>query len=108
MRVMVDLCVVPLGVGVSVSEYVAACSRLIEAAGVEHQLHPYGTVIEGEWETVFALVKRCHERVHELGALRVFTTLKVGTRTDREQSMHDKVASVRRKLADYPDGDSRT
>lgn len=99
MKVMIDLCVVPIGVGVSVSEYIAECERLITGAGLQAQLHPYGTVIEGEWDAVFAVVKRCHERVHEMGAPRVFTTLKVGTRTDREQSMQDKVDSVRAKLA---------
>ncbi|MEQ8663711.1 MAG: MTH1187 family thiamine-binding protein [Gammaproteobacteria bacterium] len=100
MNVMVDLCVVPIGVGVSVSAYVAECERIIERAGLAHQLHPYGTVIEGEWEAVFAVVRQCHERVHALGAPRVFTSLKVGTRTDREQSMQDKIDSVRRKLED--------
>lgn len=100
MKVMVDLCVVPMGVGVSVSEYVAECERIIAAAGLAHQLHPYGTVIEGEWEPVFDVVRQCHERVHALGAPRVFTSLKVGTRTDREQSMQDKIDSVRRKLGD--------
>lgn len=99
MKVMIDLCVVPIGVGVSVSAYIAECERLIEGAGLQAQLHPYGTVIEGDWDAVFAVVKRCHERVHEMGAPRVFTTLKVGTRTDREQSMQDKVDSVRAKLA---------
>ena len=99
MKVMIDLCVVPIGVGVSVSEYIAECERLIEGAGLQAQLHPYGTVIEGDWDAVFAVVERCHERVHEMGAPRVFTTLKVGTRTDREQSMQDKVDSVRAKLA---------
>lgn len=99
MKVMVDLCVVPIGVGVSVSGYVAACERLITDAGLDSQLHPYGTVIEGDWDAVMAVVKRCHEVVHEMGAPRVFTTLKLGTRTDREQSMDDKINSVREKLA---------
>lgn len=99
MKVMIDLCVVPIGVGVSVSEYIAECERLITAANLKAQLHPYGTVIEGEWDAVFAVVKLCHERVHAMGAPRVFTTLKVGTRNDREQSMEDKVESVRAKLA---------
>ena len=99
MKVMVDLCVVPIGVGVSVSAYIAACERIIEAAGLSAQLHPYGTVIEGDWDAVFAVVKQCHERVHAMGAQRVFTSLKVGTRTDREQSMQDKIDSVRAKLA---------
>ena len=98
MNVMVDLCVVPIGVGVSVSEYVAACERVIADAGLESQLHPYGTVIQGDWDAVMAAVKRCHEVVHEMGAPRVFTTLKIGTRTDREQSMDDKINSVREKL----------
>lgn len=100
MRVMIDLCVVPIGVGVSVSAYVAECERIISAAGLESELHAYGTNIEGEWDDVFAAVKRCHEKLHEMGAPRVFTTLKAGTRTDREQSMRDKVESVQRKLAE--------
>ena len=98
MNVMVDLCVVPIGVGESVSEYIAECERLIEGAGLESELHPYGTVIQGDWDAVFRVVKQCHERVHEMGVPRVFTTLKVGTRTDRTQTMADKVDSVRRKL----------
>lgn len=99
MQVMIDLCVVPIGVGVSVSEYVAECERVIERAGLESQMHAYGTVVEGEWDAVMAAVKLCHERVHEMGAPRVFTTLKLGTRTDREQHMQDKIDSVNKKLA---------
>lgn len=98
MRVIVDLCVVPVGVGTSVSRHVAACQEVLEAAGLSHQLHAYGTNIEGEWDDVFAAIKRCHEVVHALGAPRITTTLKVGTRTDRAQSMADKVESVQAKL----------
>ena len=99
MKVMVDLCVVPMGVGLSVSEYVAACERVLQEAKLEHTLHAYGTNIQGEWDDVLAAVRRCHEVVHEMGAPRIFTTMKLGTRTDREQSMDDKVRSVREKLA---------
>lgn len=98
MHVMIDLCVVPLGVGVSVSAHIAECERIVRAAGLQSQLHPYGTVIEGEWDAVFAAVKRCHERLHELGVPRIFTTVKIGTRTDREQHMQDKVDSVLAKI----------
>jgi uncharacterized protein (TIGR00106 family) len=95
---MIDLCVVPIGVGVSVSDYVAACERVLDEAGLQHTLHAYGTNVEGEWDAVFAAVRRCHETVHDMGAPRVFTTLKVGTRTDRAQSMQDKLDSVAQKL----------
>ncbi len=98
MHVIVDLCVVPLGVGVSVSEHVAACQRVIDEAGLDSRLHAYGTNIEGDWDAVFAAVKRCHEVVHAMGAPRISTTIKVGTRTDRLQTMDDKVKSVHGRL----------
>ncbi|UTW10381.1 MTH1187 family thiamine-binding protein [Marinobacterium rhizophilum] len=99
MNVMIDLCVVPLGVGVSVSPHVAACQRVFQDAGLSHQMHAYGTNVEGEWEAVFAAVRRCHEVLHEMGAPRVSTSMRVGTRTDREQTMADKISSVEQKLA---------
>lgn len=98
MHVIVDLCVVPLGVGVSVSNYVAECEKIIKAAGLKSQLHAYGTNIEGEWEAVFAAIRRCHEKIHDMGAPRITTTIKLGTRTDRHQTMDDKVQSVEQKL----------
>ena len=97
MKVIVDLCLVPIGVGVSVSDYIAACQKVIADAGLEHSLHAYGTNIEGEWDDVFAAIKRCHEAVHAMGAPRIHTNIKVGTRTDREQSMRDKVVSATSK-----------
>ncbi|MDI3323063.1 MTH1187 family thiamine-binding protein [Pontibacterium granulatum] len=100
MQVMIDLCVIPLGVGVSVSEYVTACQCVLQDAGLEHQMHAYGTNVEGEWDEVFAAVKRCHEVVHEMGAPRVSTSMRIGTRTDREQSMQDKIDSVEQKLSE--------
>jgi uncharacterized protein (TIGR00106 family) len=98
MKVIADLCVVPLGVGVSVSEYVAACEKVLKEAGLNTKLHAYGTNIEGEWDEVFAAIKRCHEVVHQMGAPRITTILKFGTRTDRVQTMEDKVKSVEKKV----------
>ena len=98
MNVMVDFCVVPLGVGVSVSEYIAECERIIRGAGLNSQLHPYGTVIEVDWDVVMGVVKQCHEKVHEMGAPRISTSMRVGTRIDRNQSMQDKLDSVAEKL----------
>lgn len=98
MKVIVDLCIVPIGVGVSLSPYVAACEKVLAEAGLKTELHANGTNIEGEWDAVFAAVKRCHEVIHEKGAPRVFTTMHLGTRTDRNQTMADKVKSVKAKM----------
>lgn len=107
MKVIMDLCVVPLGVEVSVSAYVAECHKILAGAGLKTQLHAYGTNIEGEWDEVMAAVKLCHETIHGLGAPRITTTIKLGTRTDRDQTMEQKVASVIEKLANnQPTGPS--
>lgn len=98
MKVIMDLCVIPMGVGVSVSDYVAACHKIINNAGLKSQLHAYGTNIEGEWDEVMATVKSCHEKVHSMGVPRITTTIKMGTRIDRSQSMEDKVTSVLDKI----------
>jgi uncharacterized protein (TIGR00106 family) len=98
MNVIVDLCIIPIGIGVSLSKYVAACERVLTDAGIHTQLHANGTNIEGEWDKVFAAIKRCHEEVHKMGSQRIFTTIHIGTRTDREQTLSDKVKSVQDKL----------
>ena len=98
MKVISDVCIVPIGVGVSVSKYVAACERIFTNAGLKIHLHSYGTNVEGEWDEVFAAIKRCHETLHEMGAPRISTNIRVGTRTDREQTMEDKLKSVEQKL----------
>lgn len=100
MKAIVDFCIVPMGVGLSVSKYIAECEKIIKQAGLKSMLHAYGTNIEGEWDDVFAAVKKCHERIHEMGAPRISTTLRVGTRTDRDQSMEDKIKSVQVKLSE--------
>ena len=97
MNVIADLCVVPLGVGVSVSPYVAACERVLQDAGLTVQLHANGTNIEGEWDAVFAAIKRCHEVLHGMGCPRIHTSITLGTRTDRAQTMADKLRSVAEK-----------
>ena len=61
--------------------------------GASYRMPAYETNIEGEWDNVFTAVKRCHEVVHKMGAPRISTTIKVGTRIDREQTMADKIES---------------
>lgn len=98
MKVISDVCIVPIGVGVSVSKYVAKCERIFNDAGLKIRLHAYGTNVEGEWDEVFNAIKRCHEVLHDMGAPRISTNIRVGTRTDREQTMDDKIKSVEEKL----------
>lgn len=98
MKVIADLCIIPIGIGVSVSKEIAVCERILAEAGLKTKLHAYGTNIEGEWDQVFDAVKKCHEALHAAGVPRISTSMRFGTRTDREQTMDDKVRSVEEKL----------
>jgi uncharacterized protein (TIGR00106 family) len=98
MNVLAEISIVPLGVGVSLSPYVAACERVLREAGLEPALHAFGSNVEGEWQQVMDAIRRCHEVVHAMGAPRVSTSLKLSTRTDKPQTLDDKIGSVRKKL----------
>ena len=98
MFVIIDFCLIPIGVGVSVSKYIAECQKIFKEANLNYTMHAYGTNVEGEWDEVFAAVKKCHEVIHGMGAPRISSTLRVGTRTDRKQNMSDKIVSVKEKL----------
>ena len=94
MWVSTDLCVIPIGVGVSLSPYIKACLSVIDEHNLEYEPGPNGTAIEGEWDKVFKCLKKCHEVLHSKGVPRIYTTLKVNTRTDKKQLFKDKVKSI--------------
>ena len=56
---------------------------MFKGAGLKTHMHAYGTNIEGEWGAVFDAIKHCHETVHQMGAPRITSTLRFGTRVDR-------------------------
>jgi uncharacterized protein (TIGR00106 family) len=99
MKVIVDFTIIPIGVGLSMSKYIAECEKVLSASNCKTQLHANGTNIEGEWDDVFAAVKKCHVVLHEMGTPRIFSTIHAGTRSDRDQTMDDKLKSVQSKLS---------
>ncbi len=98
MNAIAEFTIIPIGVGVSLSKYVAACEQILEKSGLSYELHANGTNLEGEWDEVMQAIKTCHEKLHEMGVPRISTVIKIGTRTDRDQKMKDKVKSVEEKL----------
>jgi len=98
MKVIADICVVPIGVGVSLGSYIAVCEKILIDAGLQVHLHGYGTNVEGEWDQVMQAFKDCHAALHGMGVPRISSTIRLGTRTDREQTIEDKIRSVEEKL----------
>jgi uncharacterized protein (TIGR00106 family) len=72
--------------------------EVLTETGLKIQLHPKGTAIEREWAPVFAAIEASHQAVHAMGCPRVYTTVRINTRTDKDQTLEDKVASVQALL----------
>jgi uncharacterized protein (TIGR00106 family) len=87
----------PLGKGESVSEYVARSLDIIDKSGVDYRLNPMGTVLEGEWNEVMAVVTKCYERMSQ-DCNRISVTIKIDARTNQEHRLAGKVDAIETRL----------
>ena len=94
---LAEFSVVPLGKGESVSMYVAECMKIVEASRLPYRINPMGTVLEGDYDAVMGVIRKCHMRVMELSQ-RVVTSIKVDDRKGSKNALDTKIASVEKKL----------
>ncbi|CAI7583701.1 unnamed protein product [Penicillium manginii] len=98
-KCVADFCLIPIGTASpSVSAQIADVQRLIEASGVKYTLHSAGTTLEGSWDRVHQVIGQAHTLLHQQGIVRIQTDIRVGSRTDKEQTAEDKVNKVRQLL----------
>ena len=95
--VLLEMSITPLGVGDSVSQYVAQCVELIDQSGLDYELHAMGTIVEGELDEVLDLMRRCIERVAQHSD-RVTCAAKLDFRRGQTGRIRSKVTSVEQKL----------
>ncbi len=96
-RMIAEFSVVPLGKGESVSQFVAECLRIVDESGLDYRINPMGTVLEGDYDEVMAIIRKCHLRVMELSS-RVITTIKIDDRKGKKGMLRSKIESVESKL----------
>jgi uncharacterized protein (TIGR00106 family) len=89
--VLLEFSMSPLGKGESVGAYVARSLDIIDKSGVPYRLNPMGTVLEGEWDEVFGVVKQCYERMKK-DCNRISCTIKVDYRKGAAGRLESKVA----------------
>jgi uncharacterized protein (TIGR00106 family) len=97
MSMLVEFSVVPLGAGASVSRQIARVLKIVSESGVSYKANPMGTVLEGEWDKVMGVVKKCHDELMK-DAERVLTSIKIDDRKGKEQRIEKKLESVEQKL----------
>jgi uncharacterized protein (TIGR00106 family) len=95
--VLLEFSMSPLGRGESVGKYVSRSLDIIDRSGVAYRLNPMGTVLEGEWNDVFGVVRKCYERMRR-DCNRISCTIKVDYRKGRKGRLESKVASVEKHL----------
>jgi len=95
--VLLEFSMTPLDKGESVSEYVSRSLKIIDESGVNYRLNPMGTVLEGEWDEVMAVVKRCYDTM-SADCNRITCSIKVDYRKGRENGLESKMAAIESKL----------
>ncbi|HLB02870.1 MAG TPA: MTH1187 family thiamine-binding protein [Nitrospiria bacterium] len=95
--VLLEFSMSPMGKGESVSPYVAKSIEIIDKSGLEYRVNPMGTVLEGEWDEVFGVVKQCFEQMRQ-DCNRISATIKVDYRKGATGRMTRKIESVEKIL----------
>lgn len=77
----------------SKSPYVARILDIIDRSGLPYQLTPMGTIIEGEWAAVMAVVGDCFAAL-ETDCPRISAQIKIDYRAGSHSRMKSKVDAV--------------
>ncbi|MES0490248.1 MAG: MTH1187 family thiamine-binding protein [Leptospirales bacterium] len=99
MSILLEFSMFPTDVGESKSEYVARSISIIKKSGLPYKMGPMGTVIEGEWDEVMAVVKQCQEAMSS-DCNRVYSNIKIDSRKGKSGRLQAKIESVKTKLGE--------
>src|SRR5438128_10800787 len=91
-----EFSITPIGKGVSVGEYVARSVDIVDRSGLPYRLNPMGTVIEGSFDEILALIARCHKAVME-DCERVPTIVKIDDRNGAAKQIETKGVGLERR-----------
>jgi len=94
---IINFSVVPIGKESSLSAQVAEILKIVSDSGIDYKLHSMGTILEGDWDEIMGLIKKCHKKILK-DSDRVLTTITIDDRKGRTGRITGKVKSVERKL----------
>lgn len=93
-KVIAEISFIPIGTKLSLASYIGEALKIIEESGLKYEFHSMGTNVEGEWKDIIKLIERCHQKIFEMGVLRISTSVKFSLRQDKEPSMDSKKERV--------------
>lgn len=90
---LVEFRIIPVGTGEELKEYLAKILAVVEKSELDYQLTAMGTLLEGEWEEIMFVVKKCHDEIKKLSE-RVVTEIIVDDRKDMKGRLKGNVLEV--------------
>jgi uncharacterized protein (TIGR00106 family) len=94
---LVEFSIIPIGIGSSLGANIAEVLKLIDTSGLPYKVNPMGTVVEGEWDEIMKLIKKCHKTVMKSGE-RVITTISIDDRKGKPNRIEGKVRSIEKRI----------
>ena len=94
--VLLEFSMYPTDKGESVSKEVARSLEIIDASGLPYRLGPMGTCLEGEWDEVMDVVRRCCERMSE-DCRRIACQIKIDYRQGGRGRIEAKVERLKER-----------
>lgn len=94
---LAELSIVALGRGEHLSEAIAEILDVVDRSGIRYKFTPCGTCLEGEWDEVMDVVRRCHAKARA-GSRHVFTTIRIEDEEGGTDKLTRNITSVEEKL----------
>ena len=94
---LIEFSVIPIGIGESMGDQIAKVLKIVDESGLPYKANPMGTVIEGNWDEVMAIVKKCHQEVIK-SSPRIVTSISIDDRPGKPNRITEKLKSVEKRL----------
>lgn len=95
MSVLIEFSMFPLDMGVSLSEPISELIEMISKCGLPYRLTAMGTIIETKQiNEALALVEKAYHLLDNLGSKRVYASIKLDIRKDRDNRLTGKIDSI--------------
>ena len=94
---LIEFSIIPIGAGSSIGDQLARVLKIVDASGLPYKINPMGTVIEGSWNEIIKLIKKCHDTVMK-SEDRVYTTISIDDRKGKPNRIEEKVKSIEKRI----------
>lgn len=94
---LAEFSIIPIGSGSSIGDQLATALKIVDESGIPYKVNPMGTVVEGEWDDIIGLIKKCHDEIMKKEE-RVLISISIDDRKGKPNRIEEKVASVEKRL----------